>query len=80
MWGFSPVNKRRQRLANDGSRTKGPRLPTIIAFSNQNRLLIDALLGHTVGLLIYNLLENIDFAVLDGLLIGVIYGFGPFHH
>jgi hypothetical protein len=29
MWGFSPVNKRSQRLANDGSRTKGPRLPTI---------------------------------------------------
>jgi hypothetical protein len=28
MWGFSPVNKRSQRLANDGSRTKDPRLPT----------------------------------------------------
>lgn len=40
--------------------------------------LIDVLLRHTIGTVIYNLLQNIDFAVLVGLLIGFIYGFGPF--
>jgi hypothetical protein len=36
------------------------------------------LLRRTVGVVIYNLLQNLDFSVLVGLIIGFIYGFGPF--
>ncbi len=40
-------------------------------------LLIDVLLRHPVGLVIYNFLQNLDFSILVGLVIGFIYGFGP---
>jgi len=40
-------------------------------------LITDPLLGYDINNILYDLLQNIDFSILVGLIIGSVYGFGP---